>query len=66
MNLNQMKESADFCSLTADLWTSRSNAGFFGVTLAIREIKYPHTGIRIANALNYILLFYKAEINHLS
>ena len=65
--INQMKESADFCSLTADLWTSRSNAGFLGVTcswldqnfnlhevtLAIQEIKYPHTGIQIFTKLEY-------------
>ena len=57
------------CSLTLDLWTSRSRAGYLGVTcsfvnsqfefceatLAIEYLKYPHTSENIVNCLNWII-----------
>jgi hypothetical protein len=57
------------CSLTLDLWTSRSRAGYLGVTcsfvnaqfelheaiLAIRYLKYPHTSKSIVECLNQII-----------
>jgi hypothetical protein len=57
------------CSLTLDLWTSRSRAGYLGVTcsfvnaqfelheaiLAVKYLKYPHTGDIIAECLNQII-----------
>jgi len=57
------------CSLTLDLWTSRSRAGYLGVTcsfvnsqfelceatLAIEYLKYPHTSENIVDCLNLII-----------
>lgn len=57
------------CSLTLDLWTSKSRAGYLGVTcsfvnaqfefheaiLAIRYLKYPHTSDNICECLNQII-----------
>jgi hypothetical protein len=57
------------CSLTLDLWTSRSRAGYLGVTcsfvdaqfelheatLAIKYLKYPHTSKSIIECLNQII-----------
>src|SRR6266498_1129170 len=57
------------CSLTLDLWTSRSRAGYLGVTcsfvnaqfelheaiLAIQYLKYPHTSETIVECLNQII-----------
>ena len=57
------------CSLTLDLWTSRSRAGYLGVTcsfvnsqfelceatLAIEYLKYPHTSENIVDCLNRII-----------
>jgi len=57
------------CSLTLDLWTSRSRAGYLGVTcsfvnaqfelreaiLVVKYLKYPHTGDIIAECLNQII-----------
>jgi hypothetical protein len=57
------------CSLTLDLWTSRSRAGYLGVTcsfvdaqfelheaiLAIKYLQYPHTGDTIVECLNKII-----------
>ena len=57
------------CSLTLDLWTSRSRSGYLGVTssfvneqfelceatLAIEYLKYPHTSENIVKRLNQII-----------
>jgi len=57
------------CSLTLDLWTSRSRAGYLGVTcsfvnnqfelceatLAIEYLRYPHTSHNIVDCLNQII-----------
>lgn len=57
------------CSLTLDLWTSRSRAGYLGVTcsfvnnqfelceatLAVEYLRYPHTSQNIVDCLNQII-----------
>ena len=57
------------CSLTLDLWTSRSRAGYLGVTcsfvnskfelceatLVIKYLKYPHTSDIIVECLNQVI-----------
>src|SRR6266498_2328043 len=62
-------EGVTSCSLTLDLWTSRSRAGYLDVTcsfvniqfklyeatLAIEYLKYPHTSENIVNCLNQII-----------
>ena len=62
-------EGVTSCSLTLDLWTSRSRAGYLGVTcsfvniqfelceatLAIEYLKYPHTSENIVDCLNQII-----------
>jgi hypothetical protein len=66
----QLKEllsrTCETASITTDLWTSRSNDGYIGVTLhwlspdfevydailAVEKIEYPHTGERIKEYLN--------------
>jgi hypothetical protein len=63
------------CSLTLDLWTSRSRAGYLGVTcsfvnsqfelceatLAIKYLKYPHTSENIVDCLNQIIGKWKLD-----
>ena len=62
-------ESVTSCSLTLDLWTSRSRAEYLGVTclfvntkfefceaiLSIKYLKYPHTSTIIVECLNQII-----------
>ena len=62
-------EGVTSCSLTLDLWTSRSRAGYLGITysfvniqfelceatLAIEYLKYPHTSENIVDCLNQII-----------
>jgi hypothetical protein len=63
------------CSLTLDLWTSRSRAGYLGVTcsfvntqfelheaiLSIKYLKYPHTSDIIVECLNQIIHEWKLD-----
>jgi hypothetical protein len=59
------EQDVTFCSLTLDLWTSKNQAGYLGVTcsfvngqfelreaiLSIKYLKYPHTSKIIADCL---------------
>lgn len=63
------EQDITFCSLTMDLWTSRSRSGYLGVTcsfvsaqfelheviLAIKYLQYPHTADSIVECLNQII-----------
>jgi len=67
--IHQLNQGITSCSLTLDLWTARSRAGYLGVTcsfvnkefklceatLAIEYLKYPHTSKNIVNCLNQII-----------